>query len=65
MVNASISTARVNRGIGRYVTPPVVMIDVVSVFPARVGPDIKICLGNGVLSHVQYLRDVFVARVSP
>ena len=56
--NTSISTARHLREEGGYAIPMALYVDAQSVFVAITSTYIKIPADNGVLSHIQYIREL-------
>ena len=61
--DCSIDGARQGREHGGYCVPLVVYIDAMSVFAVVTASFIKIRADNGMLSHVQYMRELLDSRV--
>ena len=61
--DCTIESAKARRDNGGYSSPMLVYIDAMSVFVAVAASFIKIPADNGMLSHVQYLRELLDSRV--
>ena len=61
--DCSIEGARQRRENGGYQVPLVLYIDAMSVFAAVTASFVKILADNGMLTHVQYLRELLDSRV--
>jgi hypothetical protein len=61
--DCSIEGARQRRENGGYQVPLVLYIDAMSVFAAVTASFVKIPADNGMLTHVQYLRELLDSRV--
>ena len=61
--NTSISVARQLRENGGYAIPMALYVDAQSVFITITSTYIKIPADNGVLSHIQYVRELLDTRV--
>jgi len=61
--DCTIENAKARRDNGGYSIPMIIYIDAMSVFAAVTASFIKIPADNGMLSHVQYLRELLDSRV--